>query len=213
MSRYSSVESDLHITISEQLLDNADLDNLIFKELPNQFSRLKDKRCSINELIELQKFIDLNQNILKNNISIAIRLCGGLSAFAKSSNMSAIDVQTSLEKAEYEILIAALCSHVGKTSEWFSTGRVYYSERQMSAIRKKNIAVIVSCLSGYPKFVSAVSEQLGPIKAHYVKVLEGSKTPHGARICRLIESILGLPLGTLDLSQAKFERVVGELFN
>lgn len=208
MSRFSSVESDLHITISQKLLENVDLGDLLQRELPDYIGKLSSKHCSISELIEIQSFIDLNANKLKNNVSIGIRLSGGIAMFSRKSGVAIGDIEKLLNSGSFEDLIYPLRKATGKSEEWFNEGRVFYSERHISYFRKQNLSMLVSCISNYPEFVDMLSNELGRIQQHYIKVVEGSNTPHGSRICRILEQLLGIPCGSLDLSQSKFEQIL-----
>ncbi|MGD8116848.1 hypothetical protein [Vibrio sp. TRT 29B02] len=208
MSRFSSVESDLHITISQKLIKNADLGDLLKRELPVQLGKLSNNHCTISELIEIQQFIDFNANKLRNNVSIGIRLSGGIALFSKKSGIPIGEVEKLLESGNFEQLIYPLGKVTGKHEQWFYDGRVFYSERQISNFRKQNLSVLVSCIDNYPLFVDTLCQQLGRIQEHYIKLVDGRNTPHGSRICRLLEQLLGIPSGSLDLSQTKFETVL-----
>ncbi|CCO46808.1 hypothetical protein VIBNISOn1_190027 [Vibrio nigripulchritudo SOn1] len=208
MSRFSSVESDLHITISQQIIKNADIGDLLKRELPDHLSNLSNNLCSVSELIEIQSFIDLNTNKLKNNVTIGIRLSGGIAMFSKKSGIAIGEIERLLNSGNFEELVCSLAKVTGRQETWFSEGRVFYNERQISNFRRQNLAMLVGCIDNYPSFVELLSQELGRIKTHYVKVLEGANTPHGSRIGRLLEQILGIQAGALDLPQDKFERVL-----
>ncbi|MCG9579588.1 hypothetical protein L1D14_25605 [Vibrio tubiashii] len=211
MSDITVVENDLHVTIRQQLLDSAVVESLLKEELPDYASRLKRNQCSLGDLLEVQKFIDLNGNILRNNVYIGLRLAGGLSAFSKSSGLAIRDVERLLDESEFESLIPPLCKLLNKDSAWFKTGRVFYTERQMVVIRSNNISKLVTCIEDYPSFIDALKNELSPIQHHYTMMVSGKHSPHAAKICRILERLLGLSNGVLDLSQSKFEKMLSQL--
>lgn len=201
------IETDLHLTLKQQLDEQKDnvLRSLLFQEEPSLLARYDAKKCSIIDLVKLQTFLDLHSNIVKNNVLIALRLCGGLSLYCKQASLVIKDVEEQLNCGEYAALIPTLSQTIDKPCDWFQRGRVFYSEKQLCKFRGDNLAILLPCISNYKEFLVTVNEKLSPCQKHLTTVLAGKHSAHSSRICRQLESLLNVENGMLDLRQSKFE--------
>lgn len=211
MSIKMSVEKKLHITIYEKINTDVRLNDLVEQYLPEFFFKLRGQNCSINELIEIQTFIDLQHNIEINNIHIGLRLSGGLAQFCKYSNVAIKDAESMLRDEAVSDLISLLAATLELPKEWFKTGRVFYSEKQICRLRSSNLSALLPCINNHMAFMADLKEKLNPVHDAYPKVLKGERCAHGSRICRILENTLTLSRGNLDLSQRKFNQVLANL--
>ncbi|MEI8659201.1 hypothetical protein [Vibrio sp. Hal054] len=200
----SEIHIELHRVISSQILENDAVYRLLLSNFPKQCARLNEGDCSLSELLELQKFVDMQRHVKRNNVLIAMRLAGGMSSFCRRVNFDIRDTESLLKKGEFGSIIDAQCTLLQLDASWFEHGRVYFDDNRIAQIRAQNLATIQPSISNFTHLIAELKADLSPIESHLINVFEGKVSPHASRICRLLEEKLSLDNGVLDLRSAKF---------
>lgn len=175
--------------------------------------RIENNSCSYAELDQISSFIAQQKEVSRNNCVIAIRLIGGVSFLARKAEIDPVQIEKMMRKRELLPLIDLLVTHFDFSSDWFESGRCFYTEEHIIRHRAKNLASIERFIRDFSTYTTAVTNAIQPQQRALLAVREGKPHPKSHWICRNIEEVLELPNGMLDLKPSRFDDALNAMYS
>lgn len=186
-------------------ISDADLIRLISNEVDGFRARFQLKTLGRSELIKILSLIENYCDFDIINLKIAIRLAGGIFECSKKlsyedplflSNLLSVD--NGCEK-----LITEFISKLNFSREFFDKPRTFYSDRDITLTRQRNINNILatSLPVDTERFIEHFETEKRMHEVHFLT--SATQFATADYIARKVEVFFNLPLGQLDQVSAK----------
>ncbi|ELP5729325.1 hypothetical protein QTV44_002592 [Vibrio vulnificus] len=178
-----------------------DLEEYLSLIYPKFSARVRVCAFSVPELEDIRSKIKNYHSSLFYNLTIAIRLAGGVGEAAVRTGLTMDEFAALLhsgESSEHRSLANAFLEAKIVQSDFFEHQRPFFTDRQVARFRRLNISKLFALATDYTAFHSGLRELLSPHGEVLDALQGGEHCFRGSWACRKIECATGHTVGSLD---------------
>lgn len=178
-----------------------DLEEYLSSIYPKFSTRVRVRAFTTSELEDIRSKITNYHSSLFHNLTIAIRLAGGVGEAAKRSRLSMDEFAVLLyssDSNQHRSLADVFVEAKIVQHDFFDHQRPFFTDRQIARFRRLNISKLFALATDYTALHSGLRDLLSPHGDVLDALQRGEHCFRGSWACRTIEHATGNQRGFLD---------------